>query len=99
MKNKILAALAMATPVVATRLSLDGLDLKDDHDLLVADDAEGVASRVIRLLTDPDLGMRLGQNGRRSVLEKYSWRVSAGALDGALHGLASRPDRSGLTSR
>ena len=86
-KNKILAALAMGKPLVATRLSLDGLDLRDNQDLLVADDPEGFADNVIRILRNPAYGAQLGQNGQKSVREKYSWRVSAGELDDALHRL------------
>jgi polysaccharide biosynthesis protein PslH len=86
-KNKILAALAMGKPVVATRVSLEGLDLREDHDLLVGDDPAGFADKVIRLLNDRDFAEELGRNGQRSVKERYSWQVSGQALDDALHTL------------
>jgi sugar transferase (PEP-CTERM/EpsH1 system associated) len=83
-KNKILAALAMAKPLVATRVSVEGLDLRAEHDLLVADDPRGFADHVIGLLRNPRYGAGLGRNGQTSVRESYSWRASADALDGAL---------------
>jgi glycosyltransferase involved in cell wall biosynthesis len=87
-KNKILAALAMGKAVVATRLSLDGLDLKEEHDLLAADDPEDFSDKVVRLLADPARRDELGQHGQRSVRQRHSWQVSAEILDDALRRLA-----------
>jgi glycosyltransferase involved in cell wall biosynthesis len=86
-KNKILAALAMGKPVVATRVSLDGLDLREDHDLLVADNSASFADQVIRLLNDRRLAEELGRTGQRSVKQRYSWQGSGHVLDEALHTL------------
>ena len=86
-KNKILAALAMGKPLVATRLSLDGLDFTEEHDLLVADDSESFADKVVRILSDRVCGEALGKHGQRSVKQRYSWRVSTEMLDDVLHRL------------
>ena len=86
-KNKILAALAMGKPVVATRVSLEGLDLQEDHDLLVADDAASFADQVLHLLNDRRLAEELGRTGQSSVRQRYSWRVSGQRLDEAVHAL------------
>jgi len=86
-KNKILAALAMGKPVVATRVSLEGLDLREDHDLLVADDAASFADQVLHLLNDRRLAEELGRTGQSSVRQRYSWRVSGQRLDEAVHAL------------
>ena len=86
-KNKILAALAMGKPVVATRVSLDGLDLREDHDLLVADNSASFADQVIRLLNDRRLAEELGRTGQSSVKQRYSWQGSGHVLDEALHTL------------
>lgn len=85
-KNKVLAALAMQKAVVATRCSIDGLDLRENEDLLIADTPEEFAAKVIRLLQDPDFAKRLGQNGREFVADKYSWNSSVKLLEDTLMG-------------
>jgi glycosyltransferase involved in cell wall biosynthesis len=76
-KNKILEAWSMGKPVVATRMSCDGLSYEDGHDILIADKPAEFADAVVRLLIDPELRSRLGQNGRQRVVNQYSWRVQA----------------------
>jgi glycosyltransferase involved in cell wall biosynthesis len=83
-KNKLLAALAMRKAVVATTLSLDGLDLRPDQDLLVADTPAEFAAQVIRLVRDPALARRLGESGQAFVREQYSWEGNARQLESTL---------------
>ena len=83
-KNKILAALAMQKAVVATRVSLEGLDLREDEHVIAADEPGTFAAQVIRLIEDPSLAARLGRNGQAFVRAKYSWESSATLLEGLL---------------
>jgi glycosyltransferase involved in cell wall biosynthesis len=84
-KNKILAALAMRKAVVATRMSLEGLDLQDGEHVLIADEPEKFAAQVVKLIEDPGLAVRLGQAGQTFVRSEYSWDNSALLLETALH--------------
>jgi glycosyltransferase involved in cell wall biosynthesis len=70
-KNKVLEALAMGCPLVATPLSVDGIAVTVGEDALVA---ESLAEPVIRLLGDVDLQQKLAQNGRHLVETRYSWQ-------------------------
>jgi glycosyltransferase involved in cell wall biosynthesis len=72
---KILEALALGTPVVATSKGAEGLDLEPGRDLLVADEPADFAAAVLRLLQDPALREMLSRNGRRAVEAKYDWRT------------------------
>ena len=83
-KNKLLAALAMEKPVVATGRSLDGLDLREDADLLVADEPAAFAAKVLQLIADPAHARRLASSGRASVRDRYSWESSARSLEAVL---------------
>lgn len=71
-KNKVLEALAMGVPVVATPLSVDGIAVEPNHSALLTDDKH-IASEVVRLLQDPALQRRLSTNGRTLVESRYSW--------------------------
>ena len=83
-KNKLLAALAMGKAVIATRLSIEGLELRENEELLIADGPEEFATKVNCLLDDPDYARRLGENGRVFVQSRYSWEYSAMLLENAM---------------
>ena len=70
---KILEAMALGTPVVATAKGAEGLDVVDGEHLLLADDPERFARRTVALAGDADLRQRLRGNARRLVEERYDW--------------------------
>jgi glycosyltransferase involved in cell wall biosynthesis len=70
---KILEAMALGTPVVATSKGAEGLDVTHDTHLLIADAPCLFAEHVLRLLRDADLRNRLAQNARELVAQRYSW--------------------------
>jgi polysaccharide biosynthesis protein PslH len=73
MKNKVLEALAMSIPLVATPLSVDGIAVQDGHDVLIAADDTALIESVVRVLTDSDLQQQLAANGRHLIESRYSW--------------------------
>ena len=83
-KNKILAALAMQKPVVATERSLDGLEIRANEHLLVGDEPAEFAAKVVQLMEDPVKAQQLAGSGRAFVQERYSWESSARALEDVL---------------
>ena len=80
-QNKVLEAMAMATPVVATPAACAALCAVPGEHLLVADGADALAATVLRLLDDPALARRLGAGGRRYVEAHHDWRVVAAELE------------------
>lgn len=89
-KNKLLAALSMKKAVVATSTTIEGLDVVDRRDLLVADDPADFAAKVIMLIENPEYGNRLAQSGHEFVRERYSWESSARQLEQALTDVVNR---------
>ncbi|HEX2906182.1 MAG TPA: glycosyltransferase family 4 protein [Phototrophicaceae bacterium] len=75
-KNKVLEALAIGCPVIATPLSLDGIAVEDGHSALIADGDELVAA-IVRLLGDATLAQQLADHGRALVEKQYSWDAVA----------------------
>lgn len=72
---KILEAMALGTPVVATSKGAEGLDVQAGRHLLIADTPETFAQSVVRLLREPELRKQLADNAYQLVREKYDWRV------------------------
>lgn len=83
-QNKVLEAMAMARPVVATDAAWSGIDAEPERDLLVRDDAAAFAAGVCAVLEDPALGTRLSESGRRQVESRYAWSAQLAKLDGWL---------------
>lgn len=70
---KILEAMALGTPVVATRKGAEGLDVTDGVDIVLADEPAAFAAAVLRLLRDPAERTRLAANARQLVEQRYDW--------------------------
>ncbi len=72
---KILEAMALKTPVVSTSKGAEGLRVRENEHLLIADSPKDFAHEIIRLLNDPQLSDRLAVNGFQLVQELYDWKV------------------------
>jgi glycosyltransferase involved in cell wall biosynthesis len=72
---KILEAMALGRPVVATSIGCEGLDVIDEEHLMIADSPEQFAEKTVRLLADATLRQRIGANARRLVVSRYDWDV------------------------
>lgn len=64
---KILEAMAVGTPVVATELACQGLDVQHNRELLTATSADEFAINILRLLGSSELAERIRHSGRRYV--------------------------------
>ena len=83
-KNKLLQAWAMERPVVATTMSIGGLQARDGVDLLVRDGAQAFADGVLELLADPERRAALGRAGREVAVGRFAWGAMAAQLEGLL---------------
>jgi glycosyltransferase involved in cell wall biosynthesis len=79
---KVLDALAMAKPLVATKLSVEGLELDEESHYLRAETPEEFVRQIGRLERSPELARRLGDAGRRLVETRYSWDAIGRTLRG-----------------
>lgn len=83
-QNKVLEAMAMARPVVATSAAACGVAARHGHELLVADDPGAFAAAVLELLRDRQLAASIGQGARACVERHHCWDRSFAILDGLL---------------
>ena len=70
---KILEAMAMQLPVVATSVSAEGIDANDQNGLFVRDNATTQAEVIIDLFKNPEKTIELGNEARKRMAEKYTW--------------------------
>lgn len=84
---KLFDAMAAGRAIVATTNGVDGVDVRDRSELLIADDAPGFASSIIALLEDADLRERLATVARATVQAHYTWSVLGNRLAEVLESL------------
>jgi glycosyltransferase involved in cell wall biosynthesis len=80
MRIKALEAMALAKPVVATKLGAGGLDVEHGRDILIAEDAPAFADAIALLLRDPHMATRIGDSARETVRNRYDNDVLAHGL-------------------
>ncbi|MFH2019436.1 MAG: glycosyltransferase family 4 protein [bacterium] len=80
-RYKVLEAMITGTPVVATHLAVEGINLESDKQVLTADSPEELAKLTVNLLKNPTLQESLAQAGKLLVRNNYSWDTIAKHLD------------------
>lgn len=95
-QNKVLQAMAMGVPVVASSVAQRGLDAVPGRHLHVEDEPAAFAERVSRLLTSHDDAVALGRQGRAFVEAHHAWEVSLCRLEAMLYGVVQeKPEALG----
>jgi sugar transferase (PEP-CTERM/EpsH1 system associated) len=89
-QNKVLEAMAMARPVVASPAAFEGIDAEAGRELLVADSAEAQAAAIIGLLADPAGARRIGDAARHGMETRYRWEACLAPLAGLVGSPARR---------
>lgn len=79
-KGKVNMYMAHGMPVVATACAAEGMLLEHDGDVLLAEDAAGVAAAVVRAYRDRSLWQRLSDEGMRNVRQHFSFDAARRAL-------------------
>lgn len=79
-KGKINMAMSHGVPVIATTVAVEGMQLNDGVDVLVADDGAGFVDAVLRLQRDEDLWQQLSHNGLENVRQHFSAAAAAATL-------------------
>ena len=88
-KNKILQAWSMAKVVVATPVSLGGLDYADGVNLFVRNDPKAMVDTILRLLEDPARCAEIGKRARETVMRSYRWEARTQQFESFLAALVA----------
>jgi sugar transferase (PEP-CTERM/EpsH1 system associated) len=83
-QNKVLEAMAMAKPVVASPEAATGITPGMNGAICIGEDAAKMADIIIRLMNDPTERRRVGDRARACALAHYNWDVQLERFDRAL---------------
>lgn len=83
-QNKVLEAMAMKVPVVATSVANSGIQAREEHEILLADTPAAFARAVVRVLNDSYLQESLSLKARDFVEQHFSWPHALKQLDVAI---------------
>jgi sugar transferase (PEP-CTERM/EpsH1 system associated) len=84
-QNKVLEAMAMATPVVVSPQALEGIDAVPGSELVLAEDAAGFVDAVGTLLAGQDsAAAAIGAAARAKVQRRYSWSSNLACIGESL---------------
>ena len=89
-KTRILEAMAMGKPVVTSSAGIHGINVTPGENIIIADNPEEFARRVIELLNNEELRNRIGANARKLMEEEYSWERMTDMLNEVLKKAVSK---------
>jgi len=79
-QNKVLEAMAMARPVVASPQAAEGIDAADGREFIVAPGPAAEADAVLELLADPARAASIGAAARARMIARYRWDATLAGL-------------------
>ncbi|MEJ2615517.1 MAG: glycosyltransferase, partial [Ignavibacteriaceae bacterium] len=79
-KGKVGQSMAEGLPVVTTSIGVEGMDLRDGEEVLVADNPVEFASLVVKAYNNKNLWSRLSENGLKKVNANWSDKIVAKSL-------------------
>lgn len=93
-QNKILEAMAMGRPVVASQSCVEAIGARNGAELISADDSDEFIREINALLKTPELAVAIGQAGRQWVVKSYSWDAHLSGIDRYLDGKTLSRERA-----
>jgi sugar transferase (PEP-CTERM/EpsH1 system associated) len=80
-QNKVLEAMAMGMPVVASQECAGAVDAVPERDFLTAGTVEDYQRQIETLLQSPERGTAMGKAARQQILTHYSWDAHLSVID------------------
>lgn len=84
-KGKIANSMCYGVPSVATKIAAEGMNLSNNHNILIADKPEDFASAIHKLYSDENMWINISNNGYKYALENYSYEVIKNKVCNILH--------------
>ncbi len=80
-RYKILEAMASGTPIVATPIAVEGLNITPGKHALVSDNPMQMALDAQKIISNKSLWESLSENGKLFVKNNYDWKIISDKLD------------------
>jgi sugar transferase (PEP-CTERM/EpsH1 system associated) len=84
MQNKLLEAMAMGLPCVTSKLAADALGTETGKHLLIGENSDDFAQKVVALLDNESHRAELADEGNRFVRDNFNWERCNDILEGVL---------------
>jgi polysaccharide biosynthesis protein PslH len=91
-QNKVLEAMAMARPVVASPAAAEGIEAEHGIHFYVEPNVAAEAERVCALLDQPHDGLKTGAAARAHVIQHYGWAGQLAPLDALMGNSPARAE-------
>jgi len=91
MKGKVTQSLAAGLPVVTTPIGAEGLEAVDGQDMMIAEDPADLAERIVRLVREDELWLRLSGAGQELAARRFSPAIMRERLEELLAVAAQSP--------
>jgi sugar transferase (PEP-CTERM/EpsH1 system associated) len=90
LQNKVLEAMAVGTPVVATPRAVAGLAVRPGEHVMLGEDAGALAAAAVTLLRDPARARSMARAARELVERRYRWEDSVAGVEAAWRAAVGR---------
>jgi sugar transferase (PEP-CTERM/EpsH1 system associated) len=80
-QNKVLEAMALGIPVVATPLAIEGIEVSNEQEVLIGTSPDQFSGQAVRLLRDVELRRSLTKRAWNKMSQSYNWEVSGAKLE------------------
>jgi polysaccharide biosynthesis protein PslH len=71
---KILQAMAMKKCIISTSIGCEGIDVKDNYNIIIADDEKTFADKVIDVYNNFEKRKFISENAYKTAIQKYDWK-------------------------
>lgn len=78
---KILAAMASGIPVISTKTGVTGLDIKNNHDVIIANNPKEFIDAIKKIINNKKLFEKIRFNAYNLIKKKYNWKLIAKKLE------------------
>ena len=80
-QNKILEAMNYGVPVITSSFGNEGIQAKDGSQIIICDKAGSYVREIVRILSNPQMGEKIGQEGQKYVRGEFSWYSASKRMD------------------
>lgn len=91
LKGKIGEAMMYGLPVVTTSIGTQGMEARHSDNMMVGDTPADFAAGIVALLRNESLRARVAQNGRRFIIDKYSYTAVQQSVTAMVSALDTLP--------